>query len=558
MKRIVLLLLLTVILSAILLTKNVFGQSNVKTVTFSPTTDDIANPERGFMRQSNIFVDQAFDPGKLSVKNATDTVGWVYFHLENYRDPRDGPGVNLPDYQGKSLEPIGSGKGLDTINKTFADARSKGIKLVIRFLYVGYPGIGSNSNPATSQPDAPINLVQEHLNQLAPLMEQHKDVIAATQFGFVGYWGEWHSSKYLGDLNSRKAVMDAMLAAVPKDRMIQVRYPRYKQAFYGGPLTDSSAFSQSDLARIGLHDDALFKDSTDDGTYKSATGGTNITNYCNSTGLTDEACWRDYVKKDTPHVPVGGEAGTHSSTPSTYAQCPAALNSFKDLHFSFLHNGYSMVVLNSWTAQGCMDEIRKQLGYRFVLQKTTLPSSFSAGESIPLHLEITNEGFSAMYNDRPVYLVFENMSTGIKASSRINGADPRRWKPAHDLAVNVIDTNVTVPSSLPQGNYRIYLYLPDASGNLQSNSKYAVRFANANTWNESSGYNLITDNIQIGGGTGQKSPDLNGDGKVNIVDIGLIIDHYAESPLIYTTGDLNGDGKINIVDVGIIIDNYQI
>jgi len=28
--------------------------------------------------------------------------------------------------------------------------------------------------------------------------------------------------------------------------------------------------------------------------------------------------------------------------------------------------------------------------------------------------------------------------------------------------------------------------------------------------------------------------------------------------LIYTTGDLNGDGKINIVDVGIIIDNYQI
>jgi len=50
--------------------------------------------------------------------------------------------------------------------------------------------------------------------------------------------------------------------------------------------------------------------------------------------------------------------------------------------------------------------------------------------------------------------------------------------------------------------------------------------------------------------------DINEDGHVNIVDIGIIIDNYRMTVPDDPRADINGDGIVNIVDVGIIIDNY--
>jgi parallel beta-helix repeat protein len=50
--------------------------------------------------------------------------------------------------------------------------------------------------------------------------------------------------------------------------------------------------------------------------------------------------------------------------------------------------------------------------------------------------------------------------------------------------------------------------------------------------------------------------DVNGDGVVNIVDIGIIIDNYGNTQFNSRT-DLNNDGIINILDIGIAVDNYD-
>lgn len=55
---------------------------------------------------------------------------------------------------------------------------------------------------------------------------------------------------------------------------------------------------------------------------------------------------------------------------------------------------------------------------------------------------------------------------------------------------------------------------------------------------------------------GGKIGDLNNDNRVDIVDIGIMIDVYGLNPSVNPKADLNNDGNINIVDVGIIIDNY--
>jgi hypothetical protein len=57
-------------------------------------------------------------------------------------------------------------------------------------------------------------------------------------------------------------------------------------------------------------------------------------------------------------------------------------------------------------------------------------------------------------------------------------------------------------------------------------------------------------------GTANPAADVNSDGRVNIVDIGIIIDNYGKSPPPNLRADVNGDGTVNIVDIGIVIDNY--
>jgi len=192
-------------------------------ITYNVSNEDFANPERGFMKQSSIFPEQLFDAQKVRALQPADTLVWIYFRLDNYRD-------RLIDQN-----------GLNTIRSAFTTARSRGLKLVIRFAY--NPGPGSTTDANLANPDAPIDLVLQHIEQLKPILVENSDVIAVMQAGFVGHWGEWHSSKYLHSLEARRAVIDALFSALPKDRMLQIRYPRYKEIFFQGPLTEQEAYS---------------------------------------------------------------------------------------------------------------------------------------------------------------------------------------------------------------------------------------------------------------------------------------------------------------------------
>ena len=51
--------------------------------------------------------------------------------------------------------------------------------------------------------------------------------------------------------------------------------------------------------------------------------------------------------------------------------------------------------------------------------------------------------------------------------------------------------------------------------------------------------------------------DVNGDGSINVTDVGMVIDHILEhtpAGFIAEAADINGDGDINVTDVGLIID----
>ena len=155
-----------------------------------------------------------------------------------------------PGKEGESLDDA----LLDSLSAGLAAVRAVGIKVTMRFVYNdGF------------DPDAPKARVLEHIQQVKPLLAANADVIAAFQAGFIGAWGEWHSSTNgLATPQNRKDILLAFLDAVPASRSVQIRTPMFKdEIFPGGALGSAEAFTGSARARTGHHNDC-FLASVDD------------------------------------------------------------------------------------------------------------------------------------------------------------------------------------------------------------------------------------------------------------------------------------------------------
>jgi hypothetical protein len=76
----------------------------------------------------------------------------------------------------------------------------------------------------------------------------------------------------------------------------------------------------------------------------------------------------------------------------------------------------------------------------------------------------------------------------------LTGIDVRTWVSG---PVALKQQTLTLPSNMASGTYKLALWLPDTSVNLQSISGYAVRFANKEMWDATKGYNLLADSLII-------------------------------------------------------------
>ena len=224
-------------------------------VSFNPDYTDFANPERGWYVET--------DSG-----NYRNIAGQGFRIAFKY--------VNLQDYRSSYTLP---GSVLNQLTTDLNNARDAGIKLVVRFAY--------NRSDA---PDAPIDVVLNHISQVGPILAQNADVVAAVQGGFVGAWGEWHSSSNnLTSLENRVRITEALLSEVPDTRMVQLRYPRFTREQYPNePNGTARTFDGSDASRIGLINDCFLTSGSDTGTYESQAD-------------------RDHFARISKYVAVGGE-----------------------------------------------------------------------------------------------------------------------------------------------------------------------------------------------------------------------------------------------------------
>ena len=445
------------------------------TVNYTADNNTIfANPERGFITMLTEHLSESAPYAVVGEESTLDqkkknekmSIVLVHYYLTNFKTT-----AKLPDAV------------LNGFDADMQVLRDKGMKAIVRFSYAkGTYGSGKSE----SATDASLDIVKQHLAQYKPHWDANADVIFVFQAGIVGAWGEWYYSDNFGNQTShmndaRCALIDTLLKTVPSDRGIQIRTPLFKTEYleYLGvsksALTASEAYQNTAKARLGHHNDAFLYHADNMGTYQ------------------DTAKQKPYIAQETLYVPVGGETDIEDPTQAAEeASFGATIAEMSRMHWTFIQSGFSEVVTDMWRANGTFDELNRRMGYRFQLVKGTFSEQVAQGNKISLNLQIRNNGFAPLYNERHAYLVLKN---GTKTYSLPIASDPRSWLP--NGVLTTVNEQIIVPSTVPAGTYQLYLHLPDAYPTLASDPRYAVRFANTGVWDEETGMNALNASLEV-------------------------------------------------------------
>ena len=444
-----------------------FIVANAQTTTksYSASSELFSNPERGFYKHTSTHSD---DYHLLTQSTLT-----------NYRQNQKITLILRVFYLEEFVNSAISQSYLNNMQTDFNRMRNAGIKCIVRFAY--------SDDESASPRDASKAMILSHINQLKPILTSNIDVISTFQTGFIGTWGEWYytsqaefggygynSSTGLTSTNytNRKNVVDAFLAAIPSTRAVQIRTPKFKQQLYNTttPLPTGQAHTNSTLARIGHHNDCFLSSNSDVGTYSNV-----ATEY-------------PYLEQETKFLPMGGET---CAVFESRTNCTTALVEMNRFHWSYLNLDYHPNVISGWQSNECFSEIQNRLGYRFELNSATLPTQIAANSQLPVSFNLTNVGFSAPFNERYIYIVLQNTVTNQTYPIVMN-ANPRLW-----LGTKTITENLPLPADIVPGSYKMYIHMPDIESAIATRPEYAVRFANNNMWESTTGYNDLNHTVVI-------------------------------------------------------------
>ncbi len=446
---------------------------------YTAATDDFANPERGFYLHTET---RASAPAPVPSNLAN-------LRLNGSRDPNGAYVARISlvlrvFYLDLFTNAPISSNFLDLVQADLDSIRAQGDKAIVRFAYF--------QTAERPFPEPSKSRILEHIGQLAPILRRHRDVIAVFQHGFIGAWGEGYYTDVFStagqpfttrNWTDRADVIQALLDALPPERMIQLRVPQQRQKFLAGPTAPTStpasaasqAFNGSPAARLGFHNDCFLADTTDAGTFIDYDGTTDP----------QENTWlRDYQAQETRFTVMGGETCIENSPADDCAASGGRADSDLALfHFSFLNQGYNANVNDDWVAQGCMEDIKRRLGYRLELVSGVFPGEACPGQVIPLRLELRNTGFAVPFNPRGLELVLRPTNSGPRFFAELSrDTEPRRWLPGTN---HLVIAQLALPPDIPPGAYELLLHLPDPTPTLYGLAPYSIRLGNATALNSS-------------------------------------------------------------------------
>jgi len=420
---------------------------------YDSSMGDFLNPERGWYRS-------------IETEEAT---------LEDLVDYRRG-GVTLvafETYLGAYLSRDIDNQKLNEIDRAFTYARRAGLSVIYRAAY-SFEEV-YNCDPKD------IRIVLKHISQLKDIFYKNEDILFNVQAGFLGPWGEWHSSNFSegGKWTSvkpeiQRQVANALLDAVPPGVTVAVRRPEYIRNIAGkAPLLAGEAFSGSKLSRMSFHNDALMSEETDMDTYIDPDYQPREKEF-------------EWINNHTRWTPFVGE----TNKVSRYNDANNAIQFLDLMNAHSLNIEYHPNVLKKWrnaryNGMSAFEYIGMKLGYRFELNNIDYSERAEAGGIMTVNLKLTNTGFGHLLKEKKFELVLIQDSTIIRAGI---DEDARFWNKNEPINRSY---SFLLPSDI-SGDWDIYLGLSSTYTSLAKNPAYSVRFANSdNEWDSELGLNKV-------------------------------------------------------------------
>lgn len=268
--------------------------------------------------------------------------------------------------------------------------------ILLRFFY-DWDGYAMEAEPDS------IELIMQHMEQVANVYNQYADSIFMVQGLSTGNTGEMHNTNY-GDKEDLKTLGDQLVRVSDPSIFLSVRTPHQWRCVTGvesyeelEALTDSPY-----LGRLGLFNDGMFGSESDTGTYM--------------TRSREEELQFQNVLCNT--VPNGGEA----IIDNPFNDLENAIRDMRTMHVSYLNSVHDASVMTKW--QTCtydgndvfhglsgFEYIRRHLGYRYIIRSTELTTDPDS-QTADLSLSIENTGFSISYRTFSFLLTLVNTETG--------------------------------------------------------------------------------------------------------------------------------------------------
>ncbi len=398
----------------------------VTTLNYEESDTVLINPSRGFYVQ--------FDTGHLkgieSLRDKGITLVLLAFDIAEFVDT---------DISRAKLEELSL--ALDAV-------RANGLKAILRTAYGFY-------DPQEYQDPHSLIIILDHIQQLSPILSQHKEVLLSVQAGFLGPWGEWHHSNLENkagqlDADTINGLLKALCEAVPSPISIAVRTPGFIRK-----IDDT----QIDITRIAFHNDALLSGDSDMNTY-------DLTSSTRQGEL-------NFIELRNHPVANGGEM----TNLSAYTQADQALLEFSKLNLTYLNHEYNKAVLDEWAKtpyddQRFIDIITSTLGYRWSLRSATMPVKLRKDQTLKLRLTLFNSGFAAIALPYEAELVVFDDS-GILQVLPFEGVNLQDLK-----AQDTLNLKIGFKPTPFSEHFTIGLRLKENQLGLQDDPRYKVALAN--------------------------------------------------------------------------------
>jgi len=158
----------------------------------------------------------------------------------------------------------------------------------------------------------------------------------------------------------------------------------------------------------------------------------------------------------------------------------------KEYRLGYLNYDYHEDFINGWEKEGCMADVRKNIGYRIELSQFQISSKAQSG-SLKWALKLSNQGWARPLNPRDIVVRFTSADGSSKDVAlentnlrTLDAGERAQW-----------EGTLTLPG-LSAGEYSISLGAPDPDARLAGNTRFSLRFANADSgsvqWNLRTGF----------------------------------------------------------------------